>query len=154
VNTAEENSYELEFDVLETNLAMRQVPRYPDYMQSVEIRVTYREFTSKHMFLPDKAFIPSGKLADLEISAKGRTALFEKKKGLNDSYEVEGYRLNLLHNAFSEFVNNAKEVTAEDWASIARRYDVPEYGGYAALSETFGGALDVIPRYSGKGHRH
>ena len=127
VNTAEENSYELEFDVLETNLAMRQVPRYPDYMQSVEIRVTYREFTSKHMFLPDKAFIPSGKLADLEISAKGRTVLFEKKKGLNDSYEVEGYRLNLLHNAFSEFVNNAKEVTAEDWASIARRYDVPEY---------------------------
>ena len=127
MNTAEENAYELEFDALETNLAMEQVPRYADYMQAVELRLTYREFTSKHMFLPDKAFITSSEWPDLEVSAKGRTLLFEKKKGVNDEYVVSGYRLNLLHTAFSDFMNSAKEITADDWAWIARRYDVPAY---------------------------
>ena len=126
-NSAEENTYELEFDALETNLAMEQVPRYADYMQAVELRVTFREFTSKHMFLPDKAFIPSSSLPDLAVSAKGRTLLFEKKKGLNDEYVVTGYRLNLLHNAFSDFVNSAEEITEERWGWITRRYDVPVY---------------------------
>lgn len=125
--TVKDNTRELEFDAIETRIALGKAGAFSDYMQSVEVRVTYRKFSSRHLFVPDKVIIRGTSLASLGANEQGRNLLYPKKKGLNNQYVVSGYRVNLLHSAFSELVNSAVPITADDWKTATQRSDVSAY---------------------------
>lgn len=125
--TITDSKRELEFDTLETRCALEKVRNASDYMQSMEIRVTYRKFTSRHLFVPDKVVIRGTTLAALTVSEQGRNLVYAKKKGLNNQYVVNGYRVNLLHSAFSDLIRNAPAITEEDWKQLTSRADVSAY---------------------------
>ncbi|MBO4695965.1 MAG: transglutaminase domain-containing protein [Lachnospiraceae bacterium] len=125
--TIRDNTRELEFDAIETRCALEKAGSFSDYMQSVEVRVTYRKFSSRHLFVPDKVIIRGTSLAALGADEQGRNLLYAKKKGLNNQYVVSGYRVNLLHSAFSELVNHAEPITADDWKTVTQRSDVSAY---------------------------
>lgn len=126
-NTIKEDTRELEFDTLETRATMEKVRKFSDYMQPLELRVTYRNFSTRHLFVPDKVTVRGTTLSALNASAKGANILYDKKKGVNNQYLISGYRVNLLHPEFADFVNNAEPVTEADWTHLVSRADVSKY---------------------------
>lgn len=126
-STVKEDRREREFDTIETRVTMEKAKKFSDYMQPLELRVTYRKFSSRHLFIPDKVTIRGTTLAALNASAEGSNILYDKKKGVNNQYVISGYRVNLLHSEFADFVNNVEPISKEDWTRLVSRADVSKY---------------------------
>lgn len=114
-STVTDDGNECEWDYLETLCAFNRAAHTTDYLQYLELRVTYREFSSRYLITPQKT-IPDPSFRSTEnLSAEGRNLVFSTKKGMNDSFVVGGYRMNLLHEVFLEFMADPQPITEEDW---------------------------------------
>ncbi|MBO4627066.1 MAG: transglutaminase domain-containing protein [Lachnospiraceae bacterium] len=123
-STITEDNDEISFDTLETRCAFYKAEVLSDYMQSSEIRITYRKFNTRHLFVPDKINLDSEMdIAKLDVKENGRNLVYGKKHGVNNSYVVSGYRMNVMHSAFAEFVSDYEDFTEEDWQRTMNRTD-------------------------------
>ena len=121
-STVTDDTSECEWDYLETLCAFNRTAHSTDYLQYLELRVTYREFSSRYLITPQKT-IPDPSLRSVEsLYAEGRNLLFSTKKGMNDSFVIGGYRMNLLHEVFLEFMENPQHITEEEWNSLPESY--------------------------------
>ena len=118
------DNYEAEFDTLETRCAFEQAGFFTDYLQTLELRITFRRFSSRHLFTPDKVFITGSTLSKMSVTAEGRNLLYEKNHGINHTYLISGYRVNLFNSAFTELMNSLSEITSEDWDRLLFQSDV------------------------------
>ena len=115
-STVTENTDDVALDTLETRCAFTTAGTFSDYMQSLEIRVTYQRFKTKHFFAPDKVELDGeDDLENLGVTEAGRNLLYDKKKGIGNEYTVTGYRMNTMHPAFAAFVSEFPGFTEEDW---------------------------------------
>lgn len=122
--TVTEDTDECNLDVLESRSAFSRVEHSYDYLQSLDVRITYREFASRFMMAPEKTYISRNLLTQNDFSQQGHNLVFSRKMGINTEYVVSGYRLNRLHSVFLEFMRNVEPLTEESWNRI-----LPEYRG-------------------------
>ncbi len=123
-STITEDNDEIAFDTLETRCAFYKAEVLSDYMQSSEIRITFRKFNTRHLFAPDKINLDSEMdIAKLDVRENGRNLVYDKKHGVNNSYVVSGYRMNVMHPAFAEFVSDYEAFAEEDWKRTMERTD-------------------------------
>lgn len=115
ISTVEDDFREGEFDYLETMSAFWQHGHVNDYIRSIELEVTYRDFTTKHVFTPEKPATRPWTLGQLKAVAQGENLFFDELKGVNFRYDIEGIRMNRLHPAFSEFMATREAITEESW---------------------------------------
>ncbi|MBO4653108.1 MAG: hypothetical protein J5649_07330 [Lachnospiraceae bacterium] len=114
-NTVSDDTNECEWDYLETLCAFRHTERPTDYMKYLELRVTYREFSSRYLISPQKTVPVPSLRASENLTAEGRNLVFSTKKGMNDSFVIGGYRMNLLHEVFLEFMADPAPITEDEW---------------------------------------
>ncbi|MBP5355183.1 MAG: transglutaminase family protein [Lachnospiraceae bacterium] len=121
-NTVTGDTSECEWDFLETLCSFSRTDHVTDYMQLLELRITYREFSSRYLIAPIKT-IPDPELRSSEnVTESGRNLLFDSRRGMNDSFVIGSYRLNLLHEVFLDYMRDTAPITEEEWNKTLGSY--------------------------------
>ena len=120
--TVTEDTDESNLDVLESRSSFGRAEHAYDYLQSLDVRITYRDFASRFMIAPVKTFISKKLLSENDFTEQGHNLVFNRKMGINTEYVVSGYRLNRLHSLFLEFMRNVEPLTEDDWNLIITEY--------------------------------
>ncbi|MBR5666243.1 MAG: transglutaminase domain-containing protein [Lachnospiraceae bacterium] len=120
-------AFEAEFDSLETRCAFSGFSNFTDYLRPIDLQVTYRTFSSRHLFTPDKMLVTGSTLRDLSVKETGRNLLYDKKRGENNSYKVSGYSVNLKNSVFADFMNRLTPISEADWNALSLRADMSAY---------------------------
>lgn len=136
ISTVTADTDECGFDIVETLCAFERTEHAADYLHDLELRITYRDFRSRYMLAPDKASPDKALLADNSVSQEGRNLVFAEPRGMNSEYRVSGYRLNLLHDIFLEYMRAPEAVTETDWSNTVERHLLdPDRYSYARYLE-------------------
>lgn len=120
--TIEDDTDESNLDVLESRSTFSRAEHAYDYLQSIEVRITYREFASRFMIAPEKTLLTRNLLSQNDFTQQGHNFVFSRKMGINTEYVVAGYRMNRLHSAFLEFMREVEPITEDDWNLILVEY--------------------------------
>jgi len=132
--TVTEDRLEPIFDTLETRAAFDSVGVLSDYLQSTEFFVTYRKFSSRHLFTPDKlATERSADIEELGAAVEGRNLVYPERRGINNRYTVSGYRMNTMHPGFADFVTSFEGFDEESWQLSLRKRSLVSAPSYEEL---------------------
>ncbi len=119
--TIENSADEYALDTLETRSSFDRTNHLTDYMLPITLRITYRDFVSSYLLAPPKTHPENALNSLLGDTSSGRNLVFDRRRGINTEYTVTGYRMNLRHEQFLEYMKSLKPISEEEWLETKRK---------------------------------